>query len=205
MVWVHRAFAAVLAACVFVAIAGQASATTVNFDDLSNGDVVGATYSGLGVTFVDAVVTNTYGARSGATSPNGVTHVNGFEVSQTDPIEATFSAAVTSVSIAAFDVGSGGVILKAFDAAIGGTLVDSVQASGGGDNVILTVSDPNILRVEFSRLTDVAGDGIAFDNFIFEPAVSPVPLPTALPLFLAALASLGFFGWRKGRKDAAIA
>ena len=30
-------------------------------------------------------------------------------------------------------------------------------------------------------------------------AVFPVPLPAALPLFLAALAGLGFFGWRRRR------
>jgi len=29
--------------------------------------------------------------------------------------------------------------------------------------------------------------------------VSPVPLPAALPLFLTALAGLGFMGWRKKR------
>ncbi len=33
--------------------------------------------------------------------------------------------------------------------------------------------------------------------------VSPVPLPAALPLFGAALAGLGAFGWRKGRRKTA--
>jgi hypothetical protein len=32
--------------------------------------------------------------------------------------------------------------------------------------------------------------------------VSPVPLPAALPLFLAGLAGLGFIGWRKNRRAA---
>ncbi len=32
--------------------------------------------------------------------------------------------------------------------------------------------------------------------------VTPVPLPAALPLFLSALAGLGFFGWRRRQADA---
>ncbi|MFC4271858.1 hypothetical protein GQF03_16155 [Sneathiella chungangensis] len=36
-------------------------------------------------------------------------------------------------------------------------------------------------------------------------SVSAVPLPAALPLYGAGLAALGFLGWRKRRKSAAIA
>ena len=36
---------------------------------------------------------------------------------------------------------------------------------------------------------------IAYDNFVFETTV--IPLPAALPLFGSALAALGLIGWRR--------
>ena len=43
-----------------------------------------------------------------------------------------------------------------------------------------------------------AGEQLIFDNVQFNAtAISPVPLPAALPLLLAALAGLGLFGWRR--------
>ncbi len=41
----------------------------------------------------------------------------------------------------------------------------------------------------------------SLDNLQYNVAVTPVPLPAALPLFLSALAGLGLMGWRR-RADA---
>ncbi len=179
--------------------AQDAQAATINFDSLSSGDLVDNAFVGLGVTFEDAVVSNTSGTSPGATSPNTIVHaVDGIVVSPSDPIIAIFSSAVTGVSVAGFDVGPDGIVLNAFDAQVGGSLVDTAQSSVFGDNIILTVLNPNILRVELSKLSsDSPGDGVSFDNFVFEP-VSAVPLPAALPLFGTGLGILGFWGGGDG-------
>ncbi|MDF2366970.1 VPLPA-CTERM sorting domain-containing protein [Sneathiella sp.] len=65
-----------------------------------------------------------------------------------------------------------------------GFIVASIMATGVFDEIRFT-SDSNAF--EYANLT-----------------VSAVPLPAALPLYGAGLAVLGFFGWRKRRKSAAL-
>lgn len=173
----------------------RAALVTIDFDDLSAGVDVGVAYAALGVTFQNAEVTTLNGGRPGATAPNTVFHsVDGGVIDPSDPIIAVFAAAVSSVSVAGFDVGTDGIVLNAFDATSGGSLVDFAQSAGGGDNLVLTVSGQNILRVEFSKLAnDFPGDGVTFDNFAF----TPVPLPAAFPLFLGGLFTLSCMSRRR--------
>jgi hypothetical protein len=184
-----------------MAFTSQASAATINFDDLSVGDLVDDAYVGLGVTFVDARVTDVHSARTGVSAPNTIDHAtNGTIVDPSDPIKAIFTSAVMSVSIAGFDIGSGGLILSAYDAVSGGNQVDSMSfVSGPSDGAVLTVTGSNIFRVEFSKETAAAGDGVSFDNFVFEPA-NAVPLPATLPLFVSGLGALGLLGWRRRKR-----
>ncbi|MCC3303800.1 VPLPA-CTERM sorting domain-containing protein [Sneathiella sp. HT1-7] len=65
-----------------------------------------------------------------------------------------------------------------------GFIVASIMATGVFDEVRFT-SGSNAF--EYANMT-----------------VSAVPLPAALPLYGAGLAVLGFFGWRKRRKSAAL-
>ena len=64
------------------------------------------------------------------------------------------------------------------------------------DRVFFAYVGPNL-----QLFTGVVGgnEGLTevVDNINF--TVSPVPLPAALPLFLAALSALGFCGWRRRR------
>lgn len=47
---------------------------------------------------------------------------------------------------------------------------------------------------------------IALDNLIVDTSVpNTVPLPAALPLFASGLGALGLLGWRRKRKNAALA
>ena len=51
--------------------------------------------------------------------------------------------------------------------------------------------------------SSVGGVGSGVTNWTWAvPTVSPVPLPAALPLFLAALGGLSFFGWRRRMRAA---
>jgi hypothetical protein len=47
--------------------------------------------------------------------------------------------------------------------------------------------------------------GFAVDGLITDGGPSATPLPAALPLFASGLATLGFLGWRRKRKGAALA
>jgi len=199
----------------FFAAPAQAVPVTINFDGLSDGDVVGDSFVGDGVTFVDAIVSAS--SLTGVSDPNSIIHTDLLSLPiQSDPIQALFSSAVSSVSLTGLDVGISGFSFRAFDATTGGNLVDSTQIDGigpGVDNfVTLTLTNALIRRVEFSlnlNDSDVAttnGDGIQFDNLVFDLApVSSVPIPAALPLFGTGLAVMGFIGWRRKRKLTAAA
>ena len=158
--------------------AGQARATTINFDSLATGTVVGATFAGMGVTFVDAVVVNAIGL---ATSPPQVIfHVTDSQNTvPADPIEAVFSFAMSSVSVTGIDIGSEGFQLLAFngvDALISSASFIGVGA-GDGTNVTLTVTG-DIWRVEFSTVLNLPNfdDGSFYDDFTFEPVPEPATL-----------------------------
>ena len=60
-----------------------------------------------------------------------------------------------------------------------------------------------VFRIVQNPMGLTAGDQLVFDNIQFNgTAISPVPLPAALTLLLAALAGLGMFGWRRRRAAA---
>ena len=108
---------------VAAAVAGQAVATTIDFDDLGDNVVVGAHYAGLGVTFVDAE-TGPFGGLPGGTPPRAIVHDTLFSTfGPANPIVALFSSPVTSVSLTGIDVGAAGFLMTAYDAAVGGAVV----------------------------------------------------------------------------------
>ncbi len=54
--------------------------------------------------------------------------------------------------------------------------------------------------MEFTEVRFVGGiaDTWGFDNITYA-SVDPIPIPAALPLFISAIASIGFVGWRSTR------
>jgi len=89
----------------------------------------------------------------------------------------------------------------------GTTLVDAIvnpNAMQGFIGFFGIVSDMAIASIELAEGTM---QGFMFETFSLDDArfVSAVPLPAALPLFLTALAALGFLGRRKKRMAAAAA
>jgi len=104
---------------------------------------------------------------------------------QDDPITATFTIPVNTVSITAVDVGEAGAILKAFDAA--GSLIDSDEMIGTGFGVgnfgTLTVTGAAIAYVEISQISPSGADGMMFDDLSFEfvsPPTSPPEPPSII-------------------------
>lgn len=185
----------------------QAVPIVIDFDSESRGAIASNQFSGLGVTFVDAVIISS-GGFSGSSGSNSIYHAsNGYNADQDNPIKVLFDFSVSDVSLTGVDVGSDGFILKAFDAVAGGNLVDEQQvtgitADGIGEYFILSVAGISIRRVEFSQiLSGNFFDGMLFDDLTFS-AVSTVPVPAALPLFGTGLALMGFLGWRRKRKAA---
>lgn len=174
----------------------NAAPITIDFDDLGTGVTVGGHYSGLGVTFVDAV-TNSFGTLPGGTAPISIFHsLSGSQPQPADPIEAIFSSSVSSVSLTGIDVGLNGFVLSAYDAVAGGSLLATDQIFGSnvgvGEFFTLSLAAIGIRRVEFSQVRNVAGDGVTFDNFVFDADVSAVPEPGSLALLGLGLAGLCF-------------
>ena len=50
---------------------------------------------------------------------------------------------------------------------------------------------------------EIVGDGFVIASIELEGDISAVPVPAALPLFVSALAGMGFLGWRRKRIAAA--
>lgn len=189
---------AVLRVGVVLALVGPASAAPVviNFDALAPGAVVGAAFSGVGVTFSNATTFNT-SLLPGATQPFASPPIAIFSTSAaqllgtTNIISAAFSLTnVSSVSLLGLDVGADGFAFRAYDAEVGGNLIDSDVVFGVGAGVAqaftLTLTGTGIRRVEFAQGASSGGDGIGFDNFTFD-TVGTVPEPTTLALVGAAL------------------
>lgn len=171
--------------------AAVAVPVTIDFDDLGSGVTVGSHYASSGVTFVDAV-TNSYGTLPGGSAPTGISHAtSGYRPQPSNPIEAIFSAVVSTVSLSGLDVGQNGFVMNAYDAISGGSLVDTAtifgsSSAGVGEFFTLTLTG-GIRRIEFSQVQNVYGDGVVFDNLVFDTAVS-VPEPaTWLMLMLGLL------------------
>lgn len=177
------------------AVAAQAAPTTIDFDDLGDGVVVGATYAALGVTFVDAE-TGPFGGLPGGTPPRAIVHDTLFSTfGPADAIQALFASAVTSVSLTGIDIGGAGFVLTAYDALVGGSVVDTESFTGVGigvgDFTMLTVTGAGIRRVEFSQISaGLGGDGAAFDTLVFNAVPTPgTPALLALGLLTAGLVS----------------
>lgn len=186
----------------------NAGIVTIDFDGLADNSVVGSSFSGLGVTFVDARVFQF--PEPGISPPNTIVHTSsGSGPQASDPIEALFSTTISRVSLTGIDVGANGFRLSAFDSTSGGNLLEEMEIfgstiNGAGEFFTLTIINPFIRRVEFSLAASGAVDGLSFDNLVFEGEnISAVPVPAALPLLGSGLAIMGFLGWRRKRHGAA--
>ena len=179
-----------------LALAGNAQATLIDFEDGTTVTPIGSFYAGLGVEFSNAEWINIQ--LDGMSGVMGVRAPGTFQFFQDNAVEIVFPAGVGNVSMLGADVGANGLRMDAYNAAVGGDLIDFDEAYGTGDGVgqyftVQTVSEP-IYRVELYQIANnVSGEGIVLDDLQFdislEPA-TPVPALSNWSLMLMALLML---------------
>ena len=171
-------------------------ATLINFDDGSITNPIGGFYSPLGVAFSGATWQTNFGL-AGVSGPLALasTNANAYKWDSSAPVIATFSSAMSTVSLTAIDLGEDGFTLNAYDAATGGNLVGTMTLFGiglGNNNFqTLSVSASSIFRVEMFQALSASIDGVIVEDFRFQA----VPAPGTLGLL--ALGLIGGFATRR--------
>jgi hypothetical protein len=204
--FVRRASWGFVVAGLILGVGTSARANTINFDSLSNGDVVTNQFAGQGITFSSAggeVIRVTTQAAYQSTSPNFIcTSPAGGSIDCTGTVIFNFATPVNGLEFDA--LGNSNAIGTSFAQA------DIYQ------NGILTVSNLNLLvslgnfqpdhqnlsaynnitEVLIHNNTDPAGTG--YDTISFNPTnASAVPEPATLTLVGLSLAGLGVARRRK--------
>lgn len=188
----------------------QASAETITFDEFAydngNGTIPAGRYSALGVTFNGTDDGSTWGGVSNGDPGNwdlegtngaGFSGFNGESYVMT----LLFASDITSFSLdASRSLGSQAGDSITLEAYLNNVLVASTSAIFGDINAWVTLSLVGGLWDEI-RWIGAGNDFHPFgvDNINFTFADREVPLPAALPMFLAGLAGLGFARGRKRR------
>ncbi len=161
-----------------------AHAAVLDFEDLTDGGSVGATYAVQGVTFDGAT------ARTASISLNELEFppASGLNVVEGDvlPVTGVFSTPVSSLS--AYFTYVSPIIIRGFDAAHvevaseSSAFGENFVSSGNAPNELLSLSFPGGIY-SFSIETDPAGGSFVFDDFTF----APVPEASSTALVAALL------------------
>ena len=195
-----KSFLAVAALAIGLGAAGQASAITVDFDDIADDTNISGVELKGGVTITageSAVIVNDLSVFefAGLSSPNAIDTDPFFS---DDAFRADFASELYDISVNIGDFGgdSDTLFLRAFDSA--GTLLDSTTlfvASGVRGLFTLSLTDlAGAAYVEFGSTGE-------FNNSVFadtlEFNVAPVPVPAGLPLALSGLLGLAYVARRR--------
>ena len=200
-----------LVGLILFGVAGTANAALVNFEfqgtlqssiagtTLDAGDSISATFT------LDTLSPLTTATRYDESLKNVTVEMDG--VTPTDfsgsPVNFTTVFGTTQITMSFNFDGAA----APFDGAGAGT-IGRFQVTYLNSGLLLTSGVLSSLDVDLlTTLSPIQGDVFVFGgesslvNFSVA-SVTPVPLPAALPLFLSALAGLGFVGWRRRQAGA---
>lgn len=185
--------AAMLAILCSIVVAGPVKAAVVAHTGADGQGCTG------GVGAVEVILTNCVVEPTGSASLNKAFQQNvlhRFAVSEIEAGIVVFQETITNQTGTAwtdFHFEFEGVrALTLTDFSLRGRSTEQVE----GNMLWLFFDEPVMFGSAFTLSISLEVTGAAYTAFQ-QPSVSPVPLPAALPLFLAALAGLGFFGWRR--------
>ena len=176
------------------------AATAINFDDGSNGVLVGSQYAGQGVTFSNAEFAFNEG-RLGSSGTLGIRAPGTFQFGSTNAVVGLFSSLVSSVTIRGIDVGVAGVRIDAFDAANNLLAFNEFLGVGIGVGTFadISVTANGIARFAVYQPAVGSGDGVLFDNLSFDD-VGAVPEPSTWMFMLLGMAGIGYSMRRKNKQ-----
>jgi hypothetical protein len=199
--WQLRRCSAVVAMVVAIPAAAQ---STIDFNDGTNGGVVGGFYSGRGVTFTSARWDSFVSPNEGLVGAGGLKFIHtttGTQPKASNPIIASFIGAVSLVSVRALNVGFNGARIEALD--IGGNLLGASEVIGPDElgisnHPLLNVNAVGIRSVRFFQPRSVASEGMLWDNLSFSALPSTVvPEPSSYVLMATGLVVMGFTARRR--------
>ena len=197
-----KKFYALAATCSALVIAPNASATTINFDNLGNGVVVTNQYAGVTFSSITGSQILTTAQNLGSTLPNFICSGIGAAINCTDPVFVNFTTAVSGLSFVAVGDNSTGVngAVKLFG---GNALLGTVNIIGDGNALtpyLVNLGAFNgITRIEITT-TDVPG-GLGYDDFTFTVgAVGAVPEPASWTMMIAGFGMVGGAMRRRSQK-----
>lgn len=176
------------------------AATVIDFDSLSNGDVVTN-------QFAEAIFSSSAGSEVivtaqnlGSSAPNFIcSGVNG-AINCVDDVYVDFTGAVSGLSFLAVgdnDTGDIGDVRVFAGASLLGT-VDIFGNSNGSDAQLVDLSAfSGITRIEIANITD--GAGLGYDDFTFTVGGGAVPEPTTWMMMILGFGLIGSVTRRRER------
>jgi hypothetical protein len=190
-----RLVSLLMAAAAATSLATPAQATVVDFDDLSNGDVVTNQYAGLGVTFSSSAGAQVLATAQnlGSSLPNFICSGRGGQINCVDDVYVDFASAIsglTFLSIGANNVGDVGDVRVFAGAILLGTVDIMADGTPFTPDLVDLGAFLGITRIEIVGVTDAAGLG--FDDFTFNGTNGAIPEPGTWAMMLLGFGAVGF-------------
>ncbi|MEE9329941.1 MAG: VPLPA-CTERM sorting domain-containing protein [Parvularculaceae bacterium] len=211
-------------AALFSLATANASAATIDFETLADGVtapmvllggsvgdhtpfLVGSAYTTLGVTFssegdTDPETGPIFGNLSGFAGANTIIQDYKRATGASFNIRADFSGVVENVSVDVYAAAGNSVTMTAYDSGglvLGAITSLAIATIGDSENIGLSGLGP--IAYIIWEASSPFSSSVGIDNLTFDS--SAVPLPAALPLFLAGLAGMGAASKRKKAKKLA--